>query len=162
MDIHAIGRQIRQERLAYGLSQTTLASFSGLTRVTIGNLEAGKLRDLGFQKVLRVCELLGLNLATSSPAPTHDWLKIAAQTASTSYRTILSAADLETILVTGVVPTQHAPHMLTLLEEAPQVVVLGAARMAATRCGTDDGAALKSIMKHISAMAKRWQVARFA
>lgn len=162
MDIHSIGKQVRQMRLALGISQVTLARLAGLTRVTIGNLEAGKLRDLGFQKVLRICELLGLNLSTSTPAGTHDWLRIAAQTASTSYGTVMTAAELQAILITGIVPDRLAAHMATLLQEAPPSVVLGAARTAAECTPAGGTPLMPAIMKNITAMAQRWHIDRFA
>ncbi|MES2831508.1 MAG: helix-turn-helix transcriptional regulator [Pseudomonadota bacterium] len=161
MDIHAIGKQIRSERVGFGFSQTTLARFTGLTRVTIGNLESGKLNDLGFQKLDRICEFLGLNLGISPEVRDRDWLKIAAQTASTSYCKVLSASELAKIFNTGIVPSEYVAHMITLIEEAPSAVLLGAVKQAATEALGDEAEIKRKIMQRLVGMAKTWKIERF-
>lgn len=161
VDIHGIGREVRRERIELGFSQSALARLSGLSRVTIGNLEAGKLNDLGFQKLLNLCEILGLNLGLSSQAPVHDWLKIAAQTSSTSYRSVLSSTQLQQILVSGIVPPDYAAHMMTLIEEAPPTVLLGAIKKAALDNAGDMQAVKRKIVAQIVNMAKLWKIKRF-
>ncbi len=122
-----MGKLIRIERIAIGISQAELAVLSGLSRVTIGNLESGKLHDLGMQKLGRICTVLGLDLALSSAsAKQSDWLRVAAQTASTGYKAILAPDQLARMLLSGHVQAEYAPHMISLLQEAPKPVLYGA------------------------------------
>jgi transcriptional regulator with XRE-family HTH domain len=69
-----IGRAVRQRRLALGLTQTQLGRMSGLSRQVVCGLETGALAELGFNRVVAVLNILGLNLEFSprrwnAPAP---------------------------------------------------------------------------------------------
>ena len=72
-----IGEHIRQERKKRKMSQATLASMLGMSRTTIGQIENGTIQDVGVRKLIRILEVLGLELKirlAGSP-PTLDELR---------------------------------------------------------------------------------------
>jgi transcriptional regulator with XRE-family HTH domain len=123
--LNEFGLNLRTRRSEMGLSQARVAAMSGLSRQTINQLEAGSAPDLGINKVERLASSLGLALRVDTGCPqravfgTMPPLTRAAATASVSYKTSLSAAQLEQILVTGQVPQRYAPHLYVVLDEAP-------------------------------------------
>lgn len=155
MDLAGIGREVHNKRVETGLLQEHVAKFSGLSRVTINQLENGTLNDLGYSKLNSVLEILGLHMATSHSSGLTSALKIAARSASTSYRDILTPELLAAALRSGDAPVQFQPHLMTLLEEVPLPVVVKAVAEAAT-----PAVPAKKIMKHIGAWAKQWKVRR--
>jgi transcriptional regulator with XRE-family HTH domain len=62
MDLQAIGRLIAERRRAKGLTLTQLASRAEVGRSTLAALEAGKLSELGLQRVGRLCAAVDLVL----------------------------------------------------------------------------------------------------
>ncbi len=84
-----------------------------------------------------------------------DALGLAAKTASTSYKEVLTSSELKKILQTGEAPAQFAAHIITLLDEAPTSIVLGAVKEAAS-----DNVSAKKIMKHLAKWASQWQTNR--
>lgn len=113
-----------------GLTQTTLAALSGLSRATVNQLENGSIRDLSLTRAARLLEVLGLSMAIAAPRPTSrdlagqmkksKPLDIAARTASVSYKAAVSPALLRQTLATGTQPPgAFAPHVYALLDEAP-------------------------------------------
>lgn len=62
MKLPSIGYVIGHRRRAKGLTLAALASAAGVGRSTLAALEAGKLPELGFEKVARLCEAVGLVL----------------------------------------------------------------------------------------------------
>jgi transcriptional regulator with XRE-family HTH domain len=62
MNLSSIGYLIAQQRRARGLTLAALASSAGVGRSTLAALEGGKLPELGFAKVARLCDALGLVL----------------------------------------------------------------------------------------------------
>jgi transcriptional regulator with XRE-family HTH domain len=109
-----------------GLTQKALAGLAGLARSTIIEIESGKIKDLSFSRTAALLDVLGLGLTIS---PAHPRLKqravsmlpleTAARTASVSYSQAMPASVLGESLCTGQVPVSYAPHVGTLLEEAP-------------------------------------------
>jgi len=72
-----IGKYIRQERKKRKMSQAALASMLGMSRTTIGQIENGTVQDIGIRKLVRVLEILDLELRvrrTGTP-PTLDELR---------------------------------------------------------------------------------------
>ncbi len=57
-----IGKHIRQERKKRKMSQATLASMLGMSRTTIGQIENGNIQDIGIRKLIRILEILDLEL----------------------------------------------------------------------------------------------------
>jgi transcriptional regulator with XRE-family HTH domain len=62
MKLSSIGYLIGQQRRAKGLTLADLAASARVGRSTLAALEAGKLPELGFEKVARLCEAAGLVL----------------------------------------------------------------------------------------------------
>lgn len=71
-----IGEQIRRERRRRGLSQASLASLLGMSRTTIGQIENGTVREIGIRKLMRLLEVLDLELRVrpAGTPPTLDEL----------------------------------------------------------------------------------------
>ena len=62
MDLKELGRQIALARREQRYTQSQLAEIAGLSRQTISALERGDLTDLGLRKVLRLLDVLDLDL----------------------------------------------------------------------------------------------------
>jgi len=60
-----VGRQIRQRRKAVGLTADHLASMAGVSRRLLLELEQGKRPNVGLAHVLRILELLGVDVGLS-------------------------------------------------------------------------------------------------
>lgn len=110
-----------------GLTQTTLAKLSGLSRATVNQLENGTINDLSLTRAAKLLGVLGLSVTVAAPHPKRprnknaksSALDLAARTASVSYRVAMSASQLREVLTTGAMPASFRPHVHTLLEEAP-------------------------------------------
>lgn len=155
MNLAQIGGEIHHKRVQVGLLQEQVARFAGLSRVTINQLENGTLKDLGYTKLKAVMEILGLDMETVQPAGLKSALAIAARSISTSYRDIMTAEMLATMLRSGVAPPQFQPHLMALLDETPLPVVVKAVAEAAT-----SDVPAKKIMKHLGLWAQEWKVCR--
>lgn len=72
-----IGQQIRDERKRRKLSQADLAKLLGMSRTTISQIETGTVQDIGVRKLIRILEVLGLELRVRSAGapPTLDELR---------------------------------------------------------------------------------------
>jgi transcriptional regulator with XRE-family HTH domain len=62
MNLHSIGHLIAQRRRAKGLTLTQLAAQAAVGRSTLAALEAGKLPELGLERVARLCAAVDLVL----------------------------------------------------------------------------------------------------
>jgi transcriptional regulator with XRE-family HTH domain len=69
MDIKQVGLLIRQKRRDVMLTQQQLAQQAGLSRATVASLESGALSEIGFTKLQRLLEAVGLELRVAQ-APT--------------------------------------------------------------------------------------------
>lgn len=67
MRLHEIGRLIAERRRERGLTLQALATAAGVGRSTLAALERGKLSELGFAKVERLCEVVGLKIEVRPP-----------------------------------------------------------------------------------------------
>lgn len=67
-----LGTAITRARLQLGLTKKALALASGLSRLTVAQLEAGTYSDLGIRKVQRVLAVLGLRMRIEEPARLGD------------------------------------------------------------------------------------------
>ena len=72
-----IGQQIRAERKRRRLSQADLAKLLKMSRTTISQIESGTVQDIGVRKLIRILEVLGLELRVRSAGapPTLDELR---------------------------------------------------------------------------------------
>ena len=133
MRIQELGSEIRRARQARSLTQAQLAHATGLSRETLNLLESGLVRDLGIKKVLAVIDHLGLNVTlqqgTRPRRPDH--VRMACTSANVSVKTALTEDELIHALVTGKVPAKRAPHLRTLLDEAPAALLRALAEEAA-------------------------------
>lgn len=129
--IPALGRVIRRARIARDLTQVSLAQATGVSRLTINQLENGVAPDLGVKKVNAILAVLGLELEVR-PVQTSqkntDFLFMACNSASVSLKEPLLADELEHALLSGKVPPGKEAHLITLLEEAPQWMLEGLAQ----------------------------------
>ena len=155
MDLLQIGINVRERRAELGVTQEQLGRLSGISRVTINLLENGVLEDLGYKKLSSILNILGISMEAKDKAAHTHALQLAAQTASTSYKTVLTASILKKILRTGQAPKQFEAHIMTLLDEAPESIVLGAVKQAAA-----PDMPPQKIMKHLSNWAREWQTNR--
>jgi transcriptional regulator with XRE-family HTH domain len=62
MKLASLGHLVAERRRANGLTLVALAASAGIGRSTLAALEAGKISELGFAKVARVCAAVGLVL----------------------------------------------------------------------------------------------------
>jgi len=72
-----IGHHIRKERKKRKLSQAQLADLLGMSRATISQIENGVVQDIGVRKLLRILEVLDLELKVrhAGSPPTLDELR---------------------------------------------------------------------------------------
>lgn len=150
MQLREVGMHVRDKRKTLGISQAQLAKLTGLSRTTVNQLERGALDDLGFSKLTQLMSILGLTFDAKTRYKKSPALKMAAQTASTSYKNILTPEILKEILKTGVVPDHFKPHVMVLLDEAPVQLVVSAIHEASVETNTP----AKTVMKHVSSIAK--------
>jgi transcriptional regulator with XRE-family HTH domain len=150
MQLREVGMHVHDKRKELGISQAQLAKLAGLSRTTVNQLESGILEDLGYTKLSKLLGILGLSFDAKVRLKKSPALKMAAQTASTSYKKILTSDVLKNILKSGVVPDDFKPHLMTLLDEMPLQLVISAIHEASIETNTP----AKTVMKHVSAMAK--------
>lgn len=133
MRIQELGSEIRRARKARGLTQAQLAHATGLSRETLNLLESGLVRDLGIKKVLAVIDHLGLSVTLQQGMRPRrpDYVRMACTSANVSLKTALTEDELLHALVTGKVPAKRAPHLRTLLDEAPAALLQALAEEAA-------------------------------
>src|SRR6266581_2414961 len=127
MRLQEIGYEIRRARLGRGMTQAALAKAAGLSRVTLNQLETGVFPDLGAKKLQGLLEHLGLTLALQ-PAEGRrgsDFVRVAATTASVSFKQPLTEDELIRALLTGKIPPGKRPHLRLLFEEAAPSLMRG-------------------------------------
>jgi transcriptional regulator with XRE-family HTH domain len=150
MQLREVGMHVHEKRKELGITQAQLAKLAGLSRTTVNQLESGALEDLGYTKLNQLLSMLGLSFDAKQRIKKSPALKMAAQTASTSYQKILTSDVLKNILKSGVMPDDFKPHVMTLLDETPLQLVIGAIHETSLETNTPT----KTVMKHVSAMAK--------
>jgi transcriptional regulator with XRE-family HTH domain len=127
MRLQEIGYEIRRARIGRGLTQATLAKTAGLSRVTLNQLETGVFPDLGAKKLQALLEALDLTLAIqpAKRARPSDYVRVAATTASVSFKQPLGEDELILALLTGKVPPGKRPHFRLLFDEAAPSLMRG-------------------------------------
>lgn len=149
MQLYEIGQLIAKRRAELDLTQAQLAKLSGLSRFTINQLEAGKVKDLGVNKLIALLSVLGVEL-TAAERPAHKGLYKATVSANVSYRGELSERLLEKALVTGEIPQGYESQLSVILDEVPVPVVVKAVEEAAKKSGTQP----RAIWKHLATWSK--------
>jgi transcriptional regulator with XRE-family HTH domain len=155
MELREIGAKVQAKRIEAGLLQGHVAKLSGLSRVTINQLENGTLNDLGFSKLKNVLDLLGVDMSVGAPTGVKSALTVAARSISTSYRDIVTAEILSEMLRSGSAPERFHPHLMAFLDETPLPVAVKAISEAATTATP-----AKKIMKNLANWAKEWKSCR--
>jgi len=126
MKLQELGFEIRKRRIARGLTQAQLANAAGISRTTLNQFENGVFGDLGVSKVLALLDQLGLTLSVEAAQTDHpDFIRMACTTANVSFRAKLTEDELIRALLTGKVPTRKQPHLRTLLDDAPELLLDG-------------------------------------
>jgi transcriptional regulator with XRE-family HTH domain len=67
MDLASAGALVAELRRAQGLTLAELAARAGVGRSTLAALESGKLPELGFRRVARICAAVGLVIDVRAP-----------------------------------------------------------------------------------------------
>jgi len=125
MRLQALGYEIRRARTARGMPQARLAAEAGLSRTTLNQLENGLFPDLGVKKVQAILDRLGLALSIQPATDRADPIRMAATTASVSYRSPLTEDELIHALISGRIPSGKRPHFRTLLDEGTPTLLKG-------------------------------------
>ena len=99
MNLHGVGVLVAERRRARGLTLYALAREAQVGRSTLAAFEAGKLDELGYGKVARICAAVGLvlearPLALEKPLASHRHLT---ETASRD----LTKAAIEDVVLRG-------------------------------------------------------------
>src|ERR1700692_4896996 len=85
MQLYEIGQSVAKRRAELDLTQAQLAKLSGLSRFTVNQLETGKVKDLGINKLIPLLSVLGIEL-TAKPRPDQKGLFKASVSANVSYK----------------------------------------------------------------------------
>jgi transcriptional regulator with XRE-family HTH domain len=144
-----IGQIVAKRRVELELTQAQLARLAGLSRLTINQLESGKVKDLGINKLIPLMSVLGLELIANA-RPEQRGLYKATVSANVSYKGHLTENVLAEALATGEIPKGHESQLSVILDEVPVPVVVKAAEEAAQRSGTP----LRAIWKNLEAWSK--------
>jgi transcriptional regulator with XRE-family HTH domain len=148
MNIQTIGNIIKQERIACGLSQKALAEASHLSRVTIVNLENGKVGDIGAVKLSELADIVGKPIFSN--AKPMDFVQMLLGSMNTSYKNIMTKSQFEVMLLNGKAPVGYEGQVFYLIEEASAALISGAVKQMAT----EKAASPKQIWKNLAKLAQ--------
>jgi transcriptional regulator with XRE-family HTH domain len=151
MQLDEIGQAVAKRRAELDLTQAQLGRLAGLSRLTVNQLENGKLKDLGVNKLIPLLGLLGIELMTR-PRPARHGLYMAVIGANVSHESELTERLLvdALALASGQIPAGYEAQFAVILDEVPLPVVVKAAEEAAERSGTP----LRTIWKNLAAWSK--------
>ena len=99
MNLHGVGKIVAERRRSRGLTLRALAAEAHVGRSTLAALEAGKLAELGYGRVVRICEALDLVLE-ARPLPLEKPLTRHRHLAEPAGRELTKAA-IEDIVLRG-------------------------------------------------------------
>lgn len=145
MHLREIGQRVAARRGELQLTQAQLAKLSGLSRLTINQLEGGVLKDLGAAKLLHLLSVLGLDLTLAEKKRERGLFK-AAVAANVSYRRSVTEEELAEALTSGSLPPDLEAPVSALLDEAPLSTIVSAVEEAAEKRGVPP----KQIWKHLA------------
>ncbi len=69
MQLYEIGQAVAKRRAELDLTQAQLAKLAGLSRLTVNQLETGKVKDLGVNKLIPLLGVLGIELLAQPRPP---------------------------------------------------------------------------------------------
>ena len=124
MNLSEIGHIIQQRRKQAGLSQAQLAALGKLSRATINQLENGSLSDLGVTKLFTIIDLLDIEIQAQGKPSGINAVQMLCQSASVSYKHKLLPEQLEAAIKARSLPEDILPHISTLLDEAPESLIV--------------------------------------
>lgn len=116
--------------MACGLSQKALAEASHVSRVTIVNLENGKVGDIGAVKLSEIAEVIGTPIFAT--ANKIDFIKITLNNINTSYKRLMTEVDLENLMLTGKIQLGYEGQVMHLVDETPISMIAGAVKQLAS------------------------------
>jgi len=151
MNISTIGGIIKKERTACGLTQKALAEASHVSRVTIVNLENGKVGDIGAVKLAEIAENVGTPLFSSGKP--MDFLKLTLSNVNTSYKQAMSQSDLEKFMLSAKIQPGFEGQVLHLIDETPMSLVSGAIKQLAAK----KNVSAKQLWKNLANVAMQIQ-----
>ena len=149
MQLYEMGRAVAKRRTELDLTQAQLARLTGLSRFTVNQLETGKLKDLGVNKLIALLSVLGIEL-TVKRRPEQKGLYKAAVSANVSYKGHLTEPLLLNVLATGQIPQGCESQLSVILDEVPVPVVVKAVEEAAKHAGTQP----RKIWKNLATWSK--------
>ena len=155
MQLYEIGQAVAKRRAELDLTQAQLAKLAGLSRLTVNQLESGKVKDLGINKLIPLLSVLGIELLVL-PRQAQNGLYKAVVSANVSYKGELTERLLAEALTTGRIPKGYESQFSVILDEVPLPVVVKAAEEAAERSGTP----LRTIWKNLAAWSKELHLYR--
>jgi transcriptional regulator with XRE-family HTH domain len=126
MNILTIGAIIKKGRAACGLSQKALAEASHVSRVTIINLERGKVGDISAIKLSEIAEIIGTPMFSTGKE--MDFIKVTLSHVNTSYKKSMSVSDLEKFMLSGKIQLGLEGQVMHLIDETPTSLVAGAVK----------------------------------
>lgn len=131
MNILTIGTIIKRERTACGLSQRALAEAAHVSRVTIVNLERGKVGDIGAIKLSEIADIIGTPMFSTGKK--MDFVKITLSNINTSYKKSMSVYELEKFMMSGQIQPGLEGQVMHLIDETPTSLVAGAIKQLAVK-----------------------------
>ena len=149
MQLNEIGQAVAKRRAELDLTEAQLARLAGLSRLTVNQLETGKLKDLGINKLIPLLALLGIELVTHARRAQRGLYK-ATVSANVSYTSELTERRLVDALATGEIPAGYESQFAVILDEVPLPVVVQAVEEAAEHSGTPP----RSIWKNLAAWSR--------
>ncbi|CAN7744827.1 helix-turn-helix transcriptional regulator [Variovorax sp. LjRoot84] len=121
--LNELATLVKRQRAEMGLTQERLAELAGLSRVTINQLETGKIGNLSLINAEQLANVVGYGLGVIGVRKAKDdvsqALEIAAKTASVSYTDPIPPETLRLAILHGVVAPNYIPQLRVLLDEAP-------------------------------------------
>ncbi|MBU1424094.1 MAG: helix-turn-helix domain-containing protein [Gammaproteobacteria bacterium] len=113
------------------MTQGALAELAHVSRVTIVNLENGKVGDIGAVKLSEIAENVGISLFSTGKKA--DFVKMTLGNVNTSYKTTMSESDLEQFMLSGKIQPGLEGQVLHLIDETPVSLVSSAVKQIAAK-----------------------------
>lgn len=151
MDILTIGAIIKNGRTACGLSQKALAAASHVSRVTIVNLERGKVGDVGAIKLSGITDIIGTPMFSTGMK--MDFVNITLANINTSYKKSMSISELENFMLSGKIQPGLEGQVMHLIDETPTSLVVGAVK----QLSANNNVNAKLIWKNLAKVASEIQ-----